>query len=157
MDRTGQLKDLYAKIEEVEAQVVQIKSIANTLMFMNEETNLGSAKDTKLRRFLIDGRSFPNSTEKWTDGFRAICDILSIIYRDRFEKVLDPDNLKFNRYWFSKDPDIQFTAQHNSPNKIRNTGIFVDTYGDSNMKKLIIERLSELFECQIFLDYYTPT
>lgn len=152
MDSTDQLKDLYVKLEEVQAQVVQIKSIANTLM---RETNLDSAKDTQLRGFTIDGRSFPNSTEQWANGFRAICDILSIIYSDQFDKVLDPKNLKLNRYYFSKTPTSQF-AKDNNPYEIRDTGIFVDTFNDSNTKKRIIEKLGELFDCQIFLDYYKP-
>ena len=147
MDRPEQLRDLYVKIEEAQTQVV---------MLMKEEINLVSAKDTRLRGFMIDNRPFPNSTEAWADGLRAICEILSIIYSDQFDKVLDPDNLKLNRYWFSKDPDIQFTAQDKSPYEIRNTGIFVDTYGDSDRKKQIIERLGEFFECQIYLDYYKP-
>lgn len=35
----------------------------------------------------------------------------------------------------------------------RNTGIFVNTRSNSETKKRIIERLAQLFECQIYLDY----
>lgn len=147
MDRPEQLRDLYTKIAEAHKQVV---------MLMNEESNLGTVTDTRLRGFIIDNRPFPNSTEEWSDGLRAICDILSIIYSDRFDEVLNPNNLGLRRYWFSKDPDIQFTAQDKTPYKIRNTGIFVDTFGDNERKKVLIERLSALFGCQIYLDYYKP-
>ena len=146
MDRPEQLRHLYTKIVEAQEQVV---------MLMNEEINLVSAKDTRLRCFMIDNRLFPNSTEAWADGLRAICEILSIIYSDQFDKVLDPDNLKLKRYYFSKEPDVQF-SKDNNPYEIRHTGIFVDTFSDSNTKKLLIKRLGELFECQIYLDYYKP-
>ena len=139
MDRSEQLRDLYTKIAEAQKQVV---------VLMNEESNLGPAKGTRLRCFMIDNRPFPNSTEEWADGLRAICDILSIIYSDQFNRVLDcPD--------FTEDPDTGFPATK-TPYKIRNTGIFVNIQGDSNKKKRTIDRLAQLFGCQIYLDYYKP-
>ena len=137
MSSSEQLRDLYTKIAEAQKQVV---------MLMNTESNRGPAKFTSLRCFMIDNRLFPNSTKKWADGLRAICDILSIIYSDQFDKVLDcPD--------FTKKPDTDFPATHTAY-KIRNTGIFVNIQGDSNKKKRIIDRLAQLFDCQIYLDYY---
>lgn len=146
MDRPKKLRALCTKIAEAQKQVV---------ILINEESNLGSATNTSLRGFMIDNRPFPNLTEEWADGLKAICEILSIIYSDQFDKVLDPKNLKLKRYWFSKEPAVQF-PKDKSPYKIRDTGIFVDTFGDSKRKKLIIERLGELFGCQIYLDYYKP-
>ena len=137
MDHPEKLRDLYTKIGEAQGQVV---------MLMNEEINRGPAKDTKLRGFIIDNRPFPNPTEQWVDGFTAICDILSIIYGDEFNKVLDfPD--------FTENPDVDFGAS-SIPYEIRNTGVFVNTRNGSERKKGIIESLGELFECQIHLDYY---
>ena len=136
MDHLEKLRDLIA---EAQKQVV---------MLMNAETDRGPAKFTSLRGFMIDNRPFPNPTEKWVDGFTAICEILSIIYRDDFDKVLDcPD--------FTKKPDTDFPAA-NTPYEIRDTDIFVNTRSNSETKKRIIERLAQLFECQIYLDYYKP-
>ena len=140
MARPEQLRNLYAKIEEARTQV---------MMLMNAESDRGPATDTKLRGFIIDNRPFPNSTEVWADGLRAICDILSIIYRDDFDKVL------CIRRWFSKKPCEDF-PKDNNPYSIRDTGIFVDVWSDSNKKKEIVERLGEIFGCQIDLDYYKP-
>ena len=106
------------------------------MILINEEINLNPAKHTNLRGFMIGNRPFPNSTEEWADGLRAICEILSIIYSDQFDKVLDPDNLKLKRYYFSKEPAVQF-SKDNNPYEIRHTGIFVDTFSDSNTKKMI--------------------
>ena len=146
MDCPKKLRDLYTKIGEAQKQVVTL---------MNEEINLGTVEGTELRSFMIDDRRFPNSTERWADGLRAICDILSIIYSNQFDKVLDPDNLNLKSRWFSKDPANQF-PKDKSPYGIRNTGIFVNIHSANETKKRIIERLAQLFECQIHLDYYKP-
>ncbi len=149
MDRPEKLRALYTKIAEAQKQVV---------MLMNEEINLTPAKHTKLRGFMIDNRPFPNPTEEWANGLRAICEILSIIYDDQFDKVLDPRNLNLKRFFFSKEPAVQFSKIRPSYDtyEIRHTGIFVDTLSDNDTKKKVIERLGELFECQIYLDYYRP-
>ena len=150
MDHTEQLDDLHAKIEEVQTQLLQLKGIANALMFEDEDPT-----HTRFRGFSLDGRPFPNSSEKWVDGFTAICDILSIIYKVQFDKVLDPDNLGLKGKFFAKKPMEGF-PRDSIPYEIRDTGILVNTHHNNRTKKRIIERLGELFGCQIFLDYYKP-
>lgn len=111
-----------------------------------------SAKGTKLKAFTFDGKPYQNLTESWAAGLVKICDILSEIRSDQFEKVLDPNFLGFRRCYFSKNPAVDFPESSN-PHGIQKTGIYVEKWMDNNRKKRLIERLADRFGCQVSLDY----
>jgi predicted type IV restriction endonuclease len=95
----------------------------------------------KIKAFTFEGDT--HEVKSWVEFLARFCEILSEVYPNQFEEVL-----QLKPHHFSKNPDADF-PKGMSPKKIRETDIYVQTAVNNDVKKGIVNDLVEHFECNM--------
>ncbi len=95
----------------------------------------------KIKAFTFEGDT--HEVKSWVEFLARFCEILSEVYPNQFEEVL-----QLKPYHFSKNPDADF-PRGASPKPIGGTGIYVQANINNNVKKEIVKDLVEHFGCNM--------
>ena len=95
----------------------------------------------KIKAFTFEGDT--HEVKSWVEFLTRFCEILSEVYPNQFEEVL-----QLKPHHFSKNPDADF-PRGASPKPIGDTGIYVQANINNNVKKEIVKDLVEHFGCNM--------
>ena len=95
----------------------------------------------KIKAFTFEGDT--HEVKFWVEFLARFCEILSEVYPNQFEEVL-----QLKPHHFSKNPDTDF-PRGASPKPIGGTGIYVQANINNNVKKEIVKDLVEHFGCNM--------
>ena len=95
----------------------------------------------KIKAFTFEGDT--HEVKSWVEFLARFCEILSEVYPNQFEEVL-----QLKPHHFSKNPDADF-PRGASPKPIGGTGIYVQANINNNVKKEIVKDLVEHFGCNM--------
>ncbi|RKU11164.1 hypothetical protein C6502_09200 [Candidatus Poribacteria bacterium] len=99
----------------------------------------------KIKAFTFEGDT--HEVKSWVEFLARFCEILSEVYPNQFEEVL-----QLKPHHFSKNPDADF-PRGASPKPIGGTGIYVQANINNNVKKEIVKDLVEHFGCNMPVVY----